>query len=285
MKHLRTTVLALGILSLALGVFYYSFKQEEAYSSSREPHQRIPRFTAGIYWGFFNPPTRAHRDLIVRTIKAAHLQKLYIIVNTDNSRKTCSASPEQRKFMVEQMLEDLGDLVEVQIRDEFNRDYSVFKRHKKLRSLVAVAGEDSMNDYRKSVVDSYLKSHEEIFSKPAADFDEEDDDEALDALAREEVKRQAEREFAKQISIYDGILIAPRRYRSRDVRGVVEVWPENVYFLRENPSVSSFSSTKVRISLEERVTVIHGLHPIVHRYIIEHDLYVCTVEEGDIPKE
>jgi len=97
----------------------------------------------GIYSGTFDPPTKAHNEIIRNTIKTLELDKLYIFVNKNNN-KDCKCSSKERVEMLEAMLKDISDKVVIiaQSSERKSDDYIMIKRILN-EELVLITGEDS----------------------------------------------------------------------------------------------------------------------------------------------
>ncbi|HXF91069.1 MAG TPA: hypothetical protein VNJ29_03975, partial [Candidatus Nitrosotenuis sp.] len=101
-----------------------------------------------IYSGSFDPPTLAHKEIILQVLKQTGVKKLYIIVNSYN-QKTFKASVEERMKMLELMLEEVKENIVIIAQDSPNKksDYLMLKKIIN-EPLMLICGEDS---YRRSL--------------------------------------------------------------------------------------------------------------------------------------
>lgn len=98
--------------------------------------------TIGVFWGTFDPPTRAHAFIIHTALKKLQLQTLYVVVN-DDTRKTPKASVSERISMLETITQSYSKHVVIQAQNTINQDY--FKLRDVLQQpLTVIAGSDAL---------------------------------------------------------------------------------------------------------------------------------------------
>jgi len=103
----------------------------------------------GIFWGAFDPPTKAHLKIISEAIVKLHLEKLVVIVN-NHSYKTYTNSLDVRIQMIKDTL-DPQDLTKTEIlfQDDSQKiDYD-FLAKKFQKPLCAIAGSDAYQSWLK----------------------------------------------------------------------------------------------------------------------------------------
>ncbi len=98
--------------------------------------------TYAIYWGCFDPPTLAHRDIIVQTIQKKGVDAVIVVINSFKN-KTYQADISNRIKMLEMLLQDNREKVIYFIQDEDHKaDYKQMKSQIKGK-LYAIVGQDS----------------------------------------------------------------------------------------------------------------------------------------------
>lgn len=102
----------------------------------------MPTIKTGVFWGTFDPPTRAHQSIIQKVIVELGIEKLYIVVNNDQ-RKSPIANISQRVDMLQKMTLQYHDSICIQPQNAHNEDYFVFRAHLKC-PLAVIAGADSL---------------------------------------------------------------------------------------------------------------------------------------------
>jgi len=98
--------------------------------------------TIGIYSGSFDPPTKAHLDIILSTLSTNELDKLILYVNTMGD-KDYQAQADQRKEMLELMLRDYTDRISVYLQTTSDKRSDYRKIRGIDNKLVLIMGEDS----------------------------------------------------------------------------------------------------------------------------------------------
>lgn len=100
--------------------------------------------TYAIYWGYFDPPTLAHKEIIVQALNQLGIDKIIVVLNNPkDSDKNNSTDINQRFKMMDILLQDYKDKVILVIQDEGQKaDYHTVKKHIDGK-LYAVAGQDS----------------------------------------------------------------------------------------------------------------------------------------------
>lgn len=97
-----------------------------------------------IYWGYFDPPTLAHKEIIMQSLKQLGVDKVIVVLNNAKaSDKNQTADINQRFKMMDILLQEYKDKVILVIQDEGEKaDYHTVKKHIEGR-LYAIAGQDS----------------------------------------------------------------------------------------------------------------------------------------------
>ena len=111
-----------------------------------------------IFWGYFDPPTLAHKEIVVQSLKQLDVEKVIVVLNNlTNSGKTPSTNAKQRLEMMQLLLTDYKDKVIFIIQDKDQTiDYKTIKKHI-YGKLYIVSGQDSYEkwmQYEKNI-DAY----------------------------------------------------------------------------------------------------------------------------------
>jgi nicotinic acid mononucleotide adenylyltransferase len=96
----------------------------------------------GVYTGSFDPPTIAHRKIILKAINENHCDRVIVYVN-QFGKKNYHASPANRKKMIELMMKDHSDLVSVMIQGCPDKRVDFQNLRNKNKNLALIVGEDS----------------------------------------------------------------------------------------------------------------------------------------------
>ena len=97
-----------------------------------------------IYTGSFDPPTFAHKQLIVESIQRLNLNKLYIMVNTYSDEKNYKTSADERVYMVKTMLDEYKDKIIILKQNSYNKGRDLqFIRSITNEPMIQITGEDS----------------------------------------------------------------------------------------------------------------------------------------------
>lgn len=101
-----------------------------------------------IYWGYFDPPTLAHADIIFQCLNELQVDKIIVVINSPkNSIKSHPTDINKRFQMMELLLEEYKDRVLLIVQDDEDRaDYSTVKKQID-GSLYAVVGQDSYDNW------------------------------------------------------------------------------------------------------------------------------------------
>jgi len=120
----------------------------------------------GVYWGFFDPPTIAHREIMVQAIDRLNLDELIIIVN-EHKTKSASISSFDRVRLIKDMLPDrLLDKITLLNQDEDNMvDYFSLKQNIK-EPLYVIAGQDSFDRWMQENKQVNLAKYDKIYIVP-----------------------------------------------------------------------------------------------------------------------
>lgn len=109
----------------------------------------------GIYWGNFDPPTLAHKEIILQVIDKLKLDKIFIAVN-DFEGKLYYAPIEDRMAMVKLMLYGLEGKIQVISQNErVKADYEAIKRTAPGK-LYAIAGQDSYEKWQSKPIGNLM---------------------------------------------------------------------------------------------------------------------------------
>ncbi|MBY0462092.1 MAG: hypothetical protein K2Q34_02805 [Alphaproteobacteria bacterium] len=100
--------------------------------------------TYAIYWGYFDPPTLAHKEIIVQSLNQLGVDKIIVVLNNPKAPdKNNPTDINQRFKMMDILLHDYKDKIILVIQDEGQKaDYHAVKKHI-VGKLYAVAGQDS----------------------------------------------------------------------------------------------------------------------------------------------
>lgn len=123
----------------------------------------------GVYWGAFDPFTKAHAAVIDTVLKNMDLEKLIVVVN-NHSYKKYTASLEKRKKVVESYLKKVSFNVEVLSQDDKSPlDYHALLQREK-PPFCAVAGYDAYLSWRAHASKKEMALWERIAVIPRGDF-------------------------------------------------------------------------------------------------------------------
>jgi len=121
----------------------------------------------GIFWGTFDPPTLAHRNMMVAAIKQCNLAKLIVAINDNaKTKKTYKTPGNQRKKMLRSMLEAeyKNKMVVLCQTDFFDLSYAAVKKFFPESKLIALVGQDSFEAYK-----NYIKPYDQVLVVPRGD--------------------------------------------------------------------------------------------------------------------
>lgn len=99
----------------------------------------------GLYSGSFDPPTLAHNEVISTAMRELQLDKFIVYVNK-YGRKSYKAGAEERKKMLEIMLQDKADRVSVIVQSAHDKRSDYLNLLVPDQKLILVVGEDSYYD-------------------------------------------------------------------------------------------------------------------------------------------
>lgn len=109
-------------------------------------HKNSQQFTSnmiGIYWGAFDPPTTAHQAIIQNAINKLRFKKLIIVIN-NNSYKNYMHSLEERKQMIQNILNQLETKnVEILSQDDSQKINCAALHQLTTEPICAIAGYDA----------------------------------------------------------------------------------------------------------------------------------------------
>lgn len=136
------------------------FSHAQEYS----PHSLAPLSgTYAIYWGCFDPPTLAHRDIIVQTIHQREVDGIIVVVNNFKNQPY-QADVFNRIKMLEKLLSDNKDKIIYLTQDENHKaDYQQIKSRIQGK-LYAVVGQDSYEKWAQYTKD--FSDYDEIIIVP-----------------------------------------------------------------------------------------------------------------------
>ena len=131
--------------SICLDTLFAIEKQgyDTAYRASYEdPKLESSQKLMAIYTGSFDPPTKAHKEIILKSLEKGQFDQFIVYVNQFGKKKY-KASVEDRKKMLEIMLKDHLDKVAITIQTQGDKRTD-FRKLRGLQSqLTLVVGEDS----------------------------------------------------------------------------------------------------------------------------------------------
>ncbi len=113
------------------------------------PLAAFTQIRVGYYGGTFDPPTRGHRGLIERAIKAANLDLVYMFPSMTNAKKPNASPYLIRRQMVEAMIADMPNVrgPDAELEEEFQRGRlaaeieTIMRRHNGAKVFI-VTGDD-----------------------------------------------------------------------------------------------------------------------------------------------
>lgn len=119
----------------------------------------------GILWGSFDPPTLAHKAIIIKMLDL--FQEALIIIN-DRSNKDYFFSIEHRTQMLHSMLSAISTKYQILIQnDKHNNDY--FNVHQQITGdLYVVAGMDALQTWVEAHDINELANYDGIYIVPRA---------------------------------------------------------------------------------------------------------------------
>ncbi|MBL0941637.1 MAG: adenylyltransferase/cytidyltransferase family protein [Alphaproteobacteria bacterium] len=101
----------------------------------------------GVFWGSFDPPTLAHKEIILQALETFNLDKIIIVLN-DFKSKSYHAPITDRTAMIKLMLYGLEEKVQVIAQNESAiADYQALKKTVS-GTLYAIAGQDSYEKWK-----------------------------------------------------------------------------------------------------------------------------------------
>lgn len=118
-----------------------------------------------IYWGYFDPPTLAHREIIDQSLKQLGIDKIIVVLNNPkNPDKNHPTDINQRFKMMNILLQDYKDKIILVIQDEGQKaDYHAVKAHIDGK-LYAIAGQDSYEKWAQ--YEKNLEAYDKIVVVP-----------------------------------------------------------------------------------------------------------------------
>lgn len=105
-----------------------------------------------VFWGHFNPPTIAHREIILAALTHYQLDQLFIIINTKEEKQLVSS--DHRKSMLQSMFK--GNLLAEKMKflvQTPTHDFDYFKLRERLQKpLAAIVGYDSYSQWHSNQI-------------------------------------------------------------------------------------------------------------------------------------
>jgi nicotinic acid mononucleotide adenylyltransferase len=108
-------------------------------------HRKTKNPYQGIFWGRFDPPTKAHQEIIKIAVQDLQLEKIHIVINDFN--RNCYFSAKKRAELFKKLLQNelKGINAEVLIQNTNNlHSYEIIKKKVK-KPCVAICGSDSFD--------------------------------------------------------------------------------------------------------------------------------------------
>jgi len=103
----------------------------------------LSKIKHGIFWGHFNPPTKAHKAIITSALNHYNFEELLVIINHEEQKD--AESPYHRLQMLKSMFDKtpFENKVKLHLQDNQN-NYSYFSLRDRLKTpLAAIVGYDS----------------------------------------------------------------------------------------------------------------------------------------------
>jgi nicotinic acid mononucleotide adenylyltransferase len=127
------------LILLSLGLFFMVYLCFDVYTNSKQKNESR---MIGIYWGAFDPPTEAHRAIILASLKTIPLKKIFVIVN-NHPYKVYDYSLEVRLHMIKQIMPMNRENIEILWQDDINKLNYPALRKRIEGPLCAIAGYDA----------------------------------------------------------------------------------------------------------------------------------------------
>ncbi|KTD65706.1 nicotinate-nicotinamide nucleotide adenylyltransferase [Legionella spiritensis] len=130
----------------------------------------MPTGKIGLYWGTFDPPTRAHLNIMINAITQGALNKLVIVVNNNTGEKHYHTPGEDRAAMIRGMLKGLRLDADVEIMIQTDKRLVNDKLIAALNDgaqVVPVVGQDS---FEKAA--GYCRHYKEVIVAPRGEREE-----------------------------------------------------------------------------------------------------------------
>ena len=249
-KYLEPTESAQWMLSESRPSITYGRLKEIAKTWRDRARKKImSKETQGIYWGTFDPPTLAHLNIIVESLKQFHFSTLFVIIN-DNSHtgKTYQSTGNERAMMFKNMLIEYAKemnfsdvwMSHIQIicqTDANDFSYQKAKQAHPGKRIYAIVGQDSFDKFK---------------------------------------------QYKESLYSYDHILIAPRGRESEHLSEEIATFGlPNISILKIDRSCLEISSTNAReaIYTDQKHITRTQLHPSVIGVIQKKGLFAVKVTQ------
>ena len=119
--------------------------------------------SVGVFWGTFDPPTLAHRDIILKMLE---LFQEVIIVVKKNAKKNYFVDVSHRIIMLKKMLASNNSNYKILVQENENEN-NYFDIHKNIKEkLFVVAGLDTLCSWLQEYGPEQLKKYDGVYVVP-----------------------------------------------------------------------------------------------------------------------
>lgn len=116
--------------------------EKKGYDLALQEQNEDSKRKVAIYSGSFDPPTRAHKEIVLQALDLGKFERLTVYVNQFGKKKY-KASIEDRKKMLEIMLADYSDKVSIAVQSHGDKRTDFRKLRGVNNHLTLIIGEDS----------------------------------------------------------------------------------------------------------------------------------------------
>lgn len=126
------------------------------------PLLALAELRIAYYGGTFDPPTRGHRGLIERAIKAANLDLVYMFPSMSNAKKPNATPYPLRRQMVEAMISEMPNVLgpDAELEEAFQRGRLaaeievIMKRHPGAKVFIMMGDDVISRNYTKFITEN-----------------------------------------------------------------------------------------------------------------------------------
>lgn len=174
-----------------------------------------------VYWGFFDPPTVAHREIIIQAVDNLKFEQLIIVVNKNKSKKVFLSAFDRINLIKNMLPDSVLDKITILNQDDDNPiDYFSLKKNIQ-QPLHIIAGEDSYKAWLKNNDYKSISKYDKIYVIPRS------------TLALKTAKKFGNVEFLPWSNKFYAVSSSQIK-DSKSLSEVKEHLPENVWKFIEN---------------------------------------------------